>query len=387
MLVGQQIGDDADVRPLARTKNWWRADLASSMATEKLSVQYFVNASSFGLRYHPWFRDASVLQLHNLHGGYFAHSALPLLTRGKPTVWYLHDMWAATGHCAYSYECERWRTGCGACPYLSEHPPLRRDLTALNWRVKQSVYRHTDMTLVTPSRWLARIAAESPLLSRFPSRVIPYGIDLDTFHSRPQAGARAALGLPLEGHVVLIAGRGRRKGAALVQETLARTAAGGGRLTALVMGEGEGTPAPQPGVNVVELGHVRERERVADAYLAADVLLHPALADNLPNSILESMASGRPVVAIGHGGVPEIVRHLEDGYLVEHASPSALAIGLRTLLDDDALRERLGRSGAAKVERDFTLEAQARAFLAVYEELVEERQAKTRARAIRGANV
>lgn len=368
MLVGKKDGDDPDVAEIARSKNWWRADVASYMATDWLSLQYLFSASAFALRVHPWFREASVLQLYNLHGGWFTHTALPLLTRQKPTVWRLSDMWPATGHCAYAFGCERWRSGCGACPQLGSYPPLRRDTTAFNWRVKRAVYRHSPLTLVAPSRWLAGIARESPLLARYPLRVIPNGVETEIFRPRSQAEARVRLDLAPDRPIVLVASREPRKGPGVVMEALARSSVR--ELTVLVVGEAlTELPPPPPGVTLVDLGLVRERERLADVYVAADLLLYPSTADNLPNTVLESMACGTPVVTVAAGGVPEAVTHLEDGYMVAEADAEALAAGVRLLLADRELRERLGRAAADRVRRDYSLERQARAFLDLYDEL------------------
>ena len=133
------------------------------------------------------------MQLYNTHGSYFSHTALPLLSRLRPVVWRLSDMWAFTGHVAYSYDCERWRHGCGSCPYLGEYPALSRDTTAALWRWKNAVYKRSKLTIVAPSRWIERLASESPLLSRFPIVRIPNGIDLERFRRVPaRGGARAA---------------------------------------------------------------------------------------------------------------------------------------------------------------------------------------------------
>ncbi|HLG09491.1 MAG TPA: glycosyltransferase family 4 protein [Gaiellaceae bacterium] len=368
MLVGHKTTDDPNVAPLAGSKNWWRANLAAYMLTERLSLQYAVSASCFALRAHPWFREATVLQLHNLHGGWFAHTSLPLLARARPTVWRLADMWPLTGHCSYSFECGRWRTGCGSCPHLDGYPPLRHDLSAVNWRIKDVAYRHSPMTIVAPSDWLASLARESPLLNRFPVRVIRTGVELDVFRPQPRAGARAQLGVPVDAPVVLVASREERKGAGLATAALGRLGARHPGLTALVFGQGE-TPIEPPATQVVALGMIDDRERLALAYAAADVLLYPTLADNLPNTILESMACGTPVVSLPSGGVPEAVTHLEDGYLVERAGGEALAEAVTTLLDDPDLRARLGSAAAARVRREFSVEAQGRAFLELYDEI------------------
>lgn len=368
MLVHHKTTADPNVATLARSKNWWRADLAASVLTDRLSLQYAVNASSFALRAHPWFREATVLQLHNLHGGWFAHTSLPLLARARPTVWRLADMWPLTGHCSYSFECGRWQTGCGSCPHLDGYPRLRHDLSAANWRIKKAVYRVSPMTIVTPSAWLASVVRESPLLNRFPLRVIPNGIETEVFRARSRAEARAELGVPADVPVVLVGSREERKGAGLVAGALGRLATRHPGLTALVAGLGE-TPVEPPGVNVVALGMIDDRERLAAVYAAADVLLYPTLADNLPNTILESMACGTPAVSLRNGGVPEAVAHLEDGYLVERADAEALAEAVSTLLGDAELRDRLGTAAAARVRRDFSVEAQGKAFLALYDEL------------------
>src|SRR5437870_3463816 len=126
-----------------------------------------------------------------------------LLSRRRPLVWRLSDMWGLTGHVAYSYDCDRWRHGCGSCPYLDEYPALRRDRTALLWRWKRRVYAWSRVTLVAPSSWIERVAGESPLLGRFPVRRIPNGTDLETFRPRDRRAAKRDLGLDPERPLLL----------------------------------------------------------------------------------------------------------------------------------------------------------------------------------------
>jgi hypothetical protein len=73
--------------------------------------------STQAIAQHPFYQEADVLHFHNLHGGYFNYLFLPYLTRNKPAVYTLHDMWGFTGHCSYSFDCNRWQKGCGSCPY------------------------------------------------------------------------------------------------------------------------------------------------------------------------------------------------------------------------------------------------------------------------------
>jgi hypothetical protein len=70
-----------------------------------------------------------IIHLHILHGGFFQTSLISQLSKIAPLVWTLHDMWAFTGHCDYSYECEKWKDNCNNCPNLSCHPPIGLDRT------------------------------------------------------------------------------------------------------------------------------------------------------------------------------------------------------------------------------------------------------------------
>lgn len=365
MLVGRRVTADGDVRPLKRSAAWRAADRASGALLDSLGLQYAFLPSSFGLARDPWFRDADVVQLHNLHGSYFGFSALALLSRRRPTVWQLHDQWALTGHVAYSLDCERWRTGCGRCPYLDEYPRLRRDTTALLWRLKRAVYARSRLTLVVPSRWLANLVAASPLLRRFPVRRIATGIDVSLLRPGSREQARRRLGLPLERPIVLFVAtelRERRKGLHLLARALRGMAA-----PPLLALAGEG--APPDGVESRSLGALGG-EALADAYRAADLVALPTLADVQTQAAPEAIACGTPCVSFDRGGVTDVVRHLETGWQAAFGDAGALAEGLATLLGDAELRARLSRRCREVAEREYSVETQATRYAALYEELV-----------------
>jgi glycosyltransferase involved in cell wall biosynthesis len=365
MLVGEKRTDDPLVRSIKRNLAWRAADRASAEVLDRLSLQYLFYPSSFGVALDPWFRSADVVQLYNTHGSYFSHTALPLLSRRKPVVWRLSDMWPVTGHVAYSYDCDRWRFGCGACPYLAEYPSLRRDRTALLWRVKQAAYARSRLTIVAPSSWTEQIARASPLLSRFDVRRIPNGVDLTRFRPHDKQAARAALGLDVTRKTVLFSSldlADRRKGSAYLVAALAHLQ--DLDLQLVTIGGGE---APE---GAVALGVITDDDKLALAYAAADVFALPTIAENLPNTAIESLACGTPCAAFATGGVPDAVRHLDTGSLAPTGNAEALAGALRLLLEDDGLRERLGANARAVAEAEYSSELQARRFADLYEELV-----------------
>lgn len=367
MLVGRKLGVDPDVRRLKRSAAWRAVDRPFGALTEALDLQYVLYPSSFAVAWDPWLREADVVQLHLTHGHYFSHTALPLISRRRPVVWELHDMFAVTGHAAYTYDCDRWLHGCGSCPYMREYPPLRRDTTALLWRIKRAAYARSRLTLVAPSRWLADIARVSPLLGRFTTHHIPYGLDTDVFRPRPQAEARRRLGLPAGGRLVLFAAARLdepRKGLDLLADAVARL--GGIEFELAVVGSADAPPLPRP---AHMLGTLATEEQMADAYAAADVFVLPTRADNLPNALLESIACGTPCVAFAVGGVPEIVREGVTGYPARPEDPADLAAGIRLLLDDDELRSRLRSSCREVAEDEYRSDLQARRLGELYEEV------------------
>jgi glycosyltransferase involved in cell wall biosynthesis len=366
MLVGRKVTRDADIRPLKRNLVWRALDRASGQLLDLLSLQYVFYPSSFGVLADEWFRTADVVQLHNLHGSYFGFTALPALTSRRPVVWQLHDQWGMTGHVAYSLDCERWRHGCGACPYLGEYPRLRNDTTALLWRLKNLVYDHSQLTLVVPSQWMSDLVQASPLLSRFNVRYIPTGIDLDVFTPGAQDEARRRLLLPLDRRIVFFAAANineRRKGLHLLAEALRRLDD-----PPLLLVAGSGTVAR--GIETRYLGTVMDEEVLADAYRAADVFAVPTLADVLTQTAPESIACGTPCIAFDRGGVTDVVRHMETGYRARFGVIDDLAEGLRTLLSDDELLSRLGRRCREVAEQEFSVAVQVERYAHLYEELV-----------------
>ena len=372
MLVGRKVTDDTDIRPLKRNLLWRALDRASGELFDLLSLQYVFYPSSFGVLADAWFRSASVVQLHNLHGSYFGFTALPAISRLRPVVWQLHDQWGLTGHIAYSLDCERWRHGCGTCPYLDEYPRLRSDATALLYRLKDRVYQSSRLNLVVPSRWMADIVRASPLLNRFPLNYIPTGIDTRVFQPGDREAARRTLRLPLDRRIVFFAAANineRRKGLHLLAEALRRL-----EDPPLLLVAGNGTVAR--GIETRYLGAVLDEEVLADAYRAADVFAVPTLADVLTQTAPESIACGTPCIAFDRGGVVDVVRHLETGYQARFGDVDDLAKALTTLLGDDELLARLSRRCREVAETEFSVDVQVQRYASLYEEVRAESAAR-----------
>ncbi len=377
MLVGHRFSDDADVRAIAEGPALRRADRLAERATARLGLQYLFLPSNLGLDRHPWVRAADVIQLFNIHGGYFNPRVLPRLARRAPVVWRLSDMWPMTGHCAYSGDCGKWRTGCGGCPDLAAYPALAVDTTARLWRMKRRLWRAARPTVVAPSSWTERLARESPLFAGAAVHRIPNGIDCDLFRPRDRAQARAALGWPADATVVLfsahVAVDNPRKGTRTLERALARIPPGGDLALAVVGERAEEWRARTPH-RVVALGYCDDPETVALANAAADLAVVPSTVENLPNTAIEALACATPVVACDVGGMRDAVIDGETGLLVPVGDDAALADALVRLIDDGDARARMGAAGRDLARRVFDQTAEARAFAALYDALVAERR-------------
>ena len=130
-----------------------------------------------------------IIHLHNIHGGFFQTNLVPKLSKIAPVVWTFHDMFPITGHCAYSFECEKWKTGCGNCERLDIYPSIKKDRTKFLWKYKNKIFNSADFTIVTPSNWLKKCVEESFLKNK-DIRLIYNGIDLESFTKTDKSAAR-----------------------------------------------------------------------------------------------------------------------------------------------------------------------------------------------------
>lgn len=277
-----------------------------------------------------------VINLNNLHGALDTGWSLALARLGAqqaPTVWTLHDMWSFSGRCAYSYDCRQFITGCNAaCPTPSEYPALAPSRIAAAWEARRALLASFPLTCVTPSHWLAR-EAQAGLWRDHPIEVIPNSLALDIYRPLPRALAREALNIRHEGPVLLMVAqhlRERRKGGDLLREALRQLP--DRPLTLLTLGHGTLTQE-ETGHPSHALGYIEHDLTKALVYSAADLLIHPAPVDNLPNVVLEALACGTPVVGFPIGGMPDMVRPGISGWLAPDLSAEALAAALTEAMD------------------------------------------------------
>ncbi|CAN5671972.1 N/A [soil metagenome] len=345
-----------------------------------------------------------VVHCHNLHGGYFDLRYLPQLASATPLMITLHDEWLMTGHCAYTLGCERWRTGCGDCPDLTIYPAVSRDATAVNRRLKRSVYGKTRFHVSAPSSWLLERAKVSILADGAADfRVIRNGVNRATFNASGRSGARQRLGIPDDAHVLLFAANLTRSNTFKDHETVIAAAQGVGerghdrRLIMISLGEA-GPMVRNDNSELWQLGYEVDPAHVADHYRAADIYLHAANADNAPMTIAEALSCGTPVVATAIGGIPEMIHSLggipgawnganvpatlATGVLVPPADPEAMAAAASALLTDPAVLGQLSRNALQDSGARFDLDRQLDETVAWYRDAIDDQRQRAQTRGL-----
>ena len=259
------------------------------------------------LRYLDEFQP-DIIHLHNLHE--FCIN-LPMLfgyikKNNIRVVWTLHDCWAFTGHCPYFglVGCEKWKTECNHCPQPRVYPKMYLDTSKWMFHKKEKWFCGiSNMTIVTPSQWLADLVAQS-FLKKYPTKVINNGIDLSVFQPT-QSNFREKYHIANDKFLLLGVAFdwGIRKGMD-VFITLAKRL--DQRYQIVLVGTNEMIDQQLPS-NIISIHRTKNQKELAEIYTAADLFVNPTREENYPTVNMEAIACGTPVLAFRTGGSPEIL--------------------------------------------------------------------------------
>lgn len=317
--------------------------------------------------------EPEIVNFHWICDGFLRIETIPKFS--TPLVWTLHDMWPLTGGCHYSGECQRYLDSCGLCPQLGS--AQLSDFSSWVWQRKKKAFKDLNLTLVTPSHWLASCAKSSSLFAENRVEVIPYGLDLQIYKPIEASLARNILNLPQDKQLILFgaiqATSDFRKGFHLLQPALQylRNCINPDNTQIVIMGASRPVESVELGFRTHYLGTLRDDYSLVLAYSAADIFVAPSLQDNLPNTILESIACGTPCVAFNIGGMPDLINHKQNGYLAHPFEIKDFADGMNLILGDVGLRKRMSAFSRKKAEQEFHSELQAERYRDLFYELVD----------------
>lgn len=280
---------------------------------------------------------------------------LPWMAEQAPIVWTLHDLNPLRG--IWHYE-----------PQPEERTPERLKYEAEAMEIKRRALAKVPkdrITFVGPSKWMVEECRKSPITAGFPCENIPYGLDTDVFQERPRERMREIFGITDTEFVIGFVAESindPRKGMHLLLEALQQLPTTQNNIHLLIAGSGI---IQSIGFATTHVGSIQNGVLLSHFYSACDLFVCPSTQDNLPNTVLEALACGTPILGFSIGGLPDMVDSPAIGTLVELAKGSeALCNGLSELISLNFQAEKNNM-----MPFDFSLEKQAKNYLRLYQSL------------------
>lgn len=381
MMVQTKYSDDRTVKGASSSSGIGQATTGLRVTLDRLPLRFSNKApkASYSLQWLPDGLASQISQFNpdliNLHWvckGFVRIETLATLKR--PIVWTMRDMWAFTGGCHYSYDCDRYTESCGQCPQLGSQRSA--DLSRWIWQRKAKAWKNLDLTVVALSHWIGDCARASSLFGDRRIEVISNGIDTTLYRPIDRRLARELLGLPQDKKLILFgainATADQRKGFHLLQPALQdlRSVFSQDEVELVVFGSSKPANPPDLGFFCHYMGKLSDDLALALLYSAADVFIAPSTQENLANTVLESLACGVPCVAFNIGGMPDLIQHQQNGYLAEPYRIDDLTQGVAWVLEDGERHQKLSVTARERIERELTLEHTAQRYLKLFNELL-----------------
>jgi glycosyltransferase involved in cell wall biosynthesis len=362
----------------------------SVIAEKSLLTKLGPQMNGLALRRYPkrnrmispqWFPDAIVKQVAqinpdvvNMHWVCNGYLRIETLAKLKiPLVWTLQDMWPMTGGCHYSEDCDRYQKSCGQCPQLGSE--READLSRQIWQRKQKAWKDINLTIVTPSQWMADCVKASSLLGDRRVEIIPFCLDTKIYHPLDKEFARKTLGLPQDKLIVLFgalsATSDQRKGFHLLRpalQSLSRTSLRD-KVELAIFGASRPNEPTDLGLPAHYLGSFQDDLSLSLIYSAADVMVVPSLQESFGQTASEALACATPVVAFNATGLKDIVDHQRNGYLAQVYKPDDIAKGIAWILENQHRHSKLSENAREKAVKEFALERQAKLYSKLFKEV------------------
>lgn len=374
MIVQTKTTDLPTIHTLTQTK----ADKFLSpfrMATDQLPTLLYKNKTKdiFSSTFFPSNTkllktikeiNPDIIHLHWINSGFI--NIFDLQKINKPIIWSLHDANPYTGGChVVESDCQFFKTYCHLCPFLQSN--FKYDLSFLNFRRKQKAYKNLNLTINGLSQWIANNAKESTLFGKKQIINLPNTIDSNTFYPIQQHTARNLLQIKHKKYILgfgaISATQIYRKGYLQLKEALEKLPNKNDYLL-VVFGSSQGEKIAD--IETCFLGHIYDDITLTLLYSAIDLFITPSLAENLSNTIMESLSCGTPVVAFDIGGNSDMITHKQNGYLAKNTQE--LSEGIIWSLQNLYFLQQNARQ---TILQDFDYKVVAPKYIEQYQKMVE----------------
>lgn len=352
-IVWQKESEDKWVSQLTNSRKAEQLQKALQILESGVSIQSLLYPFAIKLLQHPWFKSADVVHYHLIYPNWFALWMLPFLTRKKPSVWTLHDPWPMTGHCVHPLDCQRWKTSCGKCPYLSTPFAMKRDHTAMMWQIKKPIYQNSKLHLVVASEWMRTMVKQSSLMKKFKTHIIPFGIDTNVFKPEDKEKAKQQLGINPDYFVI-----GMRttsdllKGLKFAKKAL-RKLKTKKKIFLLSLGQRGLLNEFKDRFQVFDMGWVEIDEILVKAYNAIDVFLMPSIGESFGMMAVETMACRSVVLGFNKTALEKTIEAPKGGIVVPYKDVERLKCELSQLMQAPRRLSKIGRKAEEIVKKKY----------------------------------
>lgn len=319
---------------------------------------------------NKFIKQADIIHLNWINNNFISIKSLSKID--KPIVWTLHDMWPFTGGCHYTGECEKYKLNCSFCPVLNSD--RKYDLSNLIFNIKKKYYSK-NITIVAPSKWLKNCASKSELFYNSKIVNIPYTLNTDIFKLYDRIKVRELFKIKEDKFVILFgavnATGDKRKGYKYLKEAMDLLIKNNiiDNLEIVVFGANHCKNIETSKVTYRYIDKIDDEHKLAQIYSMSDAFVIPSLEDNLPNTILESLSCGTPVVGFDVGGIPDLIEHKVNGYLAKYKSVEDLVQGIYWIYKNNK-SNWLGKKGRDKVVKNYSNDVIAKQYIDLYKSLL-----------------
>lgn len=322
---------------------------------------------------HPLIIDADIIHIHWILKGFLSFESLKkLIDLGKPIVWTCHDLWPFTGGCFYLWDCKRIASGCGECPYLYNQES--NDLSSFLLNKKIEIFNGSGINWAAPSKWLSEVAKTSRVLdSEVEFAIIPNPIKVSSFevsNASQKIENKVRFNLNPNKFTILFSAANLEnpaKGFGDFRKILDKVDPN--QIQAIVLGGSKGT-IDLP-VSFHYAGYVGNPEQVKSLFGAADLYITTSLEDNLPTTVMESMACGMPALGYNIGGIPELINDNITGFVYPKGDWQAMADGVLHLLKNPDLLKEFSVNARRKAESEYEESIVAKRYADLYKKVIQ----------------
>jgi glycosyltransferase involved in cell wall biosynthesis len=363
-LVGNKFNGH-DLHIYLRKKNIYSDHLVLNKQSDDPNTYVYPHGNKFEILHDESFLKSDITHLHLIHNNVVDVDLLPIMTKLKPTVWSIHDPWALGGHCVHHFDCEKWKTHCGDCPYLDKPFAVDFDDTALRFELKKQAVQNSQISAIVASKWMEEKIRQSPIWEGKKIYRVPFGINHDIFRPIDIKEAKKKLRINPKDFVVFCRTQiGPYKGIDVINETLKAIDQ---KITVFTVAD-KGLLYEAKNHNVKEFGWINDDILLAQLYQACDLFLMPSKQEAFGMMAIEAMSCGKLVVALSSDtALPDTINAPECGLVVDEQNyPAEIQ---RLINHPDEILER-GKKSLDYARENYNKDIYVKRVIEVYEDVI-----------------